>query len=43
MSLCKTGDPLGGAIFWPQGYNVNNLGRGPLNEATYQISKTWAF
>ena len=24
-------------------YNLNNFGRGPLDEATYQISKTWAF
>ena len=29
--------------FGPQGYNLNNLGRGPLNEITYQISKLWAF
>ena len=29
--------------FWPKGYNLNNLGRGLLDEATYQISKTWAF
>ena len=28
--------------FWPKGYNLNNLGRGPLNEATYQVLKTWA-
>ena len=26
--------------FWPQGYNMNNLGSGPLDEASYQISKT---
>ena len=24
--------------FWPQGYNLNKLGRGPLDDATYQIS-----
>ena len=29
--------------FWPQGNNLNNLGKGPLTEATYQISKVWAF
>ena len=29
--------------FWPKGYNPNNLGRGPLGEAMYQISKTRAF
>ena len=21
--------------FWPQGHNLNKLGRGPLNDATY--------
>ena len=25
--------------FWPQSNNLNNLGRGPLGEAMYQISK----
>ena len=29
--------------FWLQGNNLNNLGRGPLGEAMYQISKAWAF
>ena len=30
--------------FLAQGpHNLNNLGRDPLDEATYQISKTWAF
>ena len=29
--------------FWPQGNNLNNLGRGPLGEAMYQISKAKAF
>ena len=33
----------GAGPFLPQGYNLNNFGRGPLDEATYQISKTWAF
>ena len=23
--------------FWPQGYNLNKLGRGSLGDATYQI------
>ena len=35
--------PLGWSQFWPQGYNLNNFGYGPLGEATHQISKTWAF
>ena len=28
---------------WPQGNNLNNLGKGPLDEAMYQISKALAF
>ena len=38
ISLCKTCDP-GLGPFWPQGYNLNKLGRGPLGDATYQIPK----
>ena len=29
--------------FWPKGHNLNNLGRGLLDKATYQISKALAF
>ena len=36
-------DPRGGASFDPQGNNMNNLGRGLLGDATYQISKIYAF
>ena len=43
MGLCKTSDPRCKPIFGPQGYNLNKFGRGPLDEATYQISKMWAF
>ena len=25
--------------FWPQGHNLNKLDRGPLGDATYQISR----
>ena len=25
--------------FWPQAYNLKNLARGPLNEATYQYQR----
>ena len=25
--------------FWPQDYNLNRLGRGPLGDASYQISR----
>ena len=35
MSLCKSCDPLGVAIFDPRGYNLNKPGRGPLGDATY--------
>ena len=28
--------------FWPQGDNLNKLGRCPLGEATYQISRLYA-
>ena len=35
--------PLARGHFLPQGYNLNNFGRGPLDKASYQISKTWAF
>ena len=29
---------LGQGHFWPQGHNLNKLGRGPLGDATYHIS-----
>ena len=37
ISLCKTSWTRGRAIFGPRA--MNNLGRGPLGEAIYQISK----
>ena len=43
MSLCKTSDPQGQGHFWPQIYDSNNLGRGPLDVATYQIGKALPF
>ena len=36
ISHCKIVDPRGG-------YNLEKLGRGPLGDATYQISRLWAF
>ena len=30
---------LGAGPLWPQGYNLNRLGRGSLGDASYQISK----
>ena len=30
--------PPGWGHFWPQGYTLNKLGRGPLGDAKYQIS-----
>ena len=29
----------GGTFFWPPGYNLNKLGRGPLGDVTYQMSR----
>ena len=34
----KTCDP-GAGSFWPQGYDLNKLGRGPLGDAIYKILK----
>ena len=46
MGLCKTRAPpprpRRGANFEPRAI-INKFGRGPLDEAIYQISKTWAF
>jgi len=33
---CKIVTP-GRGQFWPQGHNLNNFGRGPLDDAIYQI------
>ena len=33
------GDTWDAINFWPQGHNLNKLGRGLLGHATYQISK----
>ena len=38
---CKIATP-GQGQFWPQGHNLNNFGRGPLDDAIYQIWKPWA-
>ena len=47
-SLSKIFDPREGDVkhltpgaetFWPKGYNLSKLGRGPLGDATYQISR----
>ena len=35
MSLAKPG----AGPFWPQGHNLNKLGRGPLGDAINQISR----
>ena len=37
-SLCKK-VTAGQAHFWPKGHNLNTFGRGPLDDATYQISR----
>jgi len=38
---CKIVTP-GRGQFWPQGHNLNNFGREPLDDAIYQIWKPWA-
>ena len=38
ISLSKKCDPRAGP-FLAAGHNLNKLGRGPLGDATYQISK----
>ena len=43
MVYVKYMGPWAGAFFGPKGYNLNNLDRGPLDKAVYQISKAWAF
>ena len=35
ISQCETCDPRA-SYFWPQGYNLNKIGRGLLDDATYQ-------
>ena len=39
--------PLWWGLIWPQGCNLNNRvgpqDKGLQNEATYQVSKAWAF
>ena len=41
ISLCKHVIP-GAWPFWPQGSNLNKLGRGPPDDASYQISRLYA-
>ena len=35
--------PPGQGPIWPQGHHMNNLGRGPLGDATYEILKLCTF
>ena len=41
ISICKTCDPGAGPFLWPQGHNLNKLGKAftkdPLGDTTYQI------
>ena len=39
ISLSKTCEICGEVIFCPQGHNLNKLGRGSLDDATYKISR----
>ena len=36
ISLCKH-VTLGWGLFWPQGHNLNKLGRGPLGDAKMYV------
>ena len=38
-SYVKLLSPLGQGHFWLGGQNLNNLGRGPLDDTTYKIIK----
>jgi len=38
---CKIVSP-GEGLFWPQGHNLNNFGRIPLDDCIYLIWKLWA-
>ena len=38
----ETGEPPGQGQFWSLGHNLNTNGRGPLGDATYQISRLYA-
>ena len=39
ISLCKTCDPRGGAIYGPRGIICNTFGISPLGAATFQTSR----
>ena len=39
ISLCKTFDPEGGAIFGYMGHTLNKLDRSLLDDDAYQISR----
>ena len=42
LFLCSNLWPPGQAQFWPQGHHMNKLGRGPLEDATYQSSRAYS-
>ena len=39
FSQYKLCDPRGVPMLWPQGHNLNEIGRGLLDDATYQIPR----
>ena len=41
INQCRIVTPGAGSILTP-GHNLNNFGRGPLDDAIYQIWKLWA-
>ena len=42
ISMAQTYDPWSEAILDSETFHSNKLGRGPLGNATYQISNIWA-
>ena len=43
ISLRKICDPRGSSFYCPRGHTLNNLGRGPLGNAIFQIFRFYAF
>ena len=41
ICLCKIREAPGWGQYWPEGHDLSNLGRGPLDNATCQISKLY--
>ena len=42
IKACAKHGTLGAGHFWQQGYNLNNLGRGLLGDASYKLPRLYA-